>query len=165
MEILWNIGFVPNERGRIHEHKAPFHKQLSAQAFKVYSLSVYVRDAFRIGNGHCLGLCLQVRNSAFTVLLLAVIKQCCIAADAPFWIGGELPVFVVRPHAPNREARTMTVQYEYMYRATPYIYIYMYINTYIFIRGVTVRVSCTERFTGKFQMEVIVLSPWSGDLE
>ncbi len=25
----------PNERGRIHEHKAPFRKQLSAQAFKV----------------------------------------------------------------------------------------------------------------------------------
>ncbi len=23
-----------NERGRIHAHKAPFHKQLSAQAFK-----------------------------------------------------------------------------------------------------------------------------------
>ncbi len=38
------------------------------------------------------------------VLLLAVIKQCCIAAGAPFWIGGELPVFVVRPHAPNRDA-------------------------------------------------------------
>ncbi len=30
-------GFVLNERGRIHEHKAPFCKQLSAQAFKVYS--------------------------------------------------------------------------------------------------------------------------------
>ncbi len=154
------FGFVPNERGRIHEHKAPFHKQLSAQAFKVYSfVSLCER---RIQNRHMVtvwGLCLQVRNSAFAVLLLAVIKQRCIAADAPFWIGGELPVFVVRPHAPNREARTVTVQYEYMYRATPYIYIYMYINTYIFIRGVTVRVSCTERFTGKFQMEVIVLIP------
>ncbi len=31
------FGFVPNERGRIHEHKVPFRKQLSAQAFKVYS--------------------------------------------------------------------------------------------------------------------------------
>ncbi len=30
---------------------------------------------------------------AFAVLLLAVIKQRCIAAGAPFWIGGELPVF------------------------------------------------------------------------
>ncbi len=41
------FGFVPNERGRIHEHKAAFRKQLSAQVFKVY-VSVYVRDAFRI---------------------------------------------------------------------------------------------------------------------
>ncbi len=49
MEILWNIWICANERGRIHEHKAPFRKQLSAQAFKVYSFfSVYVRDAFRI---------------------------------------------------------------------------------------------------------------------
>ncbi len=31
------FGFVPNERGRIHEHKAPYRKQLSVQAFKVYS--------------------------------------------------------------------------------------------------------------------------------
>ncbi len=59
---------------------------------------------------------------AFAVLLLAVIKQRCIAADAPFWIGGELPVFVVRPHAPNRDACTVTVRYEYMYRATPNSY-------------------------------------------
>ncbi len=28
---------MPNERGRIQEHKAPFRKQLSVQAFKVYS--------------------------------------------------------------------------------------------------------------------------------
>ncbi len=27
------FGFVPNEKSRIHEHKAPFRKQLSAQAF------------------------------------------------------------------------------------------------------------------------------------
>ncbi len=32
---------------------------------------------------------------------------------------GELPVFVVRPRAPNRDALTVTVRYEYMYRATP----------------------------------------------
>ncbi len=56
---------------------------------------------------------------AFAVLLLAVIKQRCIAAGAPFWIGGELPVFVVRHHAPNRYACTVTVRYEYMYRVTP----------------------------------------------
>ncbi len=41
-------------------------------------------------------------------------------------IGGELPVFVVRPHAPNRDARTVMVRYEYMYRATP---------SYLLIRG------------------------------
>ncbi len=43
----------------------------------------------------------------------------CIAAGAPFWIGGELPVFVVRPHAPNWDVRNVMVRYEYMYRATP----------------------------------------------
>ncbi len=45
---------------------------------------------------------------------------------APFWIGGELPVFVVRPHARNRGIRTMTVRYEYVHRATPNIYIYIF---------------------------------------
>ncbi len=64
----------------------------------------------------------SVSPLAFAVLLLAVIKQRCIAADAPFCIGGELPVFVVRPHAPNRDACTVTVRYEYMYRATPKSY-------------------------------------------
>ncbi len=61
----------------------------------------------------------SVSPLAFAVLLLAVIKQRCIAAGVPFWIGGELPVFVVRHHAPNRDACTVTVRYEYMYRATP----------------------------------------------
>ncbi len=71
----------------------------------------------------------------FAVLLLALafIKQRSITAGAPFWIGGELPVFVVRPHAPNREVLTMTVRYKYMYRATPYIYIYIYTYTYTYI--------------------------------
>ncbi len=68
----------------------------------------------------------SVQLTAFAVLLLAVIKQRCIAASAPFWIGGELPVFIVRPRAPNREICTVTVRYEYMYRATPNIYIYIY---------------------------------------
>ncbi len=85
---------------------------------KCTRLSVYVRDSFRIST-----LFSSVQLTAFAVLLLAVIKQCCIAAGAPFWIGGELPVFVVRPHAPNREVRTVTVRYEYMYRATPNIHI------------------------------------------
>ncbi len=43
---------------------------------------------------------------------------------------GELPVFVVRPHAPNREICTVTVRHEYMYRASPNIYIYIYIYIY-----------------------------------
>ncbi len=34
----------------------------------------------------------------------------------PSWIGGELPVFVVRPLAPNQEVRIVTVRYEYMHR-------------------------------------------------
>ncbi len=117
------FGFVPNERGRIHEHKAPFRKQLSAQAFKVYSFVNLCER--RVQNRHMVtvkwALFSSAQLMAFTVLLLAVIKQRCITAGAPFWIKGELPVFVVRPHAPNRDARTMTVRYEYMCRATPCI--------------------------------------------
>ncbi len=85
-------------------------------------------------HGHCLGaLFSSAQLMAFAVLLLAVIKQHCITAGAPFWIEGELPVFVVRPHAPNRDVRTVTVRYEYMYRYTPNIYIYIY----IYILGVS----------------------------
>ncbi len=71
----------------------------------------------------------SVSPLAFVVLLLAVIKQRCIAAGAPFWIGGELPVFVVKYHA-NRDACTVTVRDEYMYRVTPNIYIYIHTHTY-----------------------------------
>ncbi len=72
-------------------------------------LSVYVRNAFRISTwSPSRGLCFQMHNSTFVVLLLAVIKQRCITVGAPFWIKGELPVFVVRPHASNRDVRTMT---------------------------------------------------------
>ncbi len=86
-------------------------------------------------HGHCLGaLFSSVQLTALAVLLLAVIKQRCITAGAPFWIGGELPVFVVRSHAPNRDARTVMDWYEYMYCATPNIYsIYIYIYIYIYI--------------------------------
>ncbi len=48
---------------------------------------------------------------------------------------GELPVFVVRPHAPNRDACTVTVWYEYMYRSTP-TYIHTYIYTYVYIYSI-----------------------------
>ncbi len=117
---------MPNERGRIHEHKAPFRKQLSAQAF-----SVHVRDAFRtrtwsLSSGLCFQVCSSRHLLAFAVLLLAVIKQRCFTASAPFCIGSELPEFIIRPHAPNRDTRTMTVRYKYMYRANPNI-IYIYI--------------------------------------
>ncbi len=84
-------------------------------------------------HGHCLGaLFSSAKLKAFAVLLLAVIKQRCIAAGAPFWIEGKFPVLVVRPHAPNRDARTVTVRDEYMYRATPNIYIYIYIYVLIY---------------------------------
>ncbi len=109
---------MPNERGRTHEHKALFRKQLSAQAF----VSLCER---RVQNQHMVAvewaLFSSVQLTAFAILLLTVIKQCCINASAPFWIGGGggclyLPV---RYHAPNRDARTVPVQYEYIHHATP----------------------------------------------
>ncbi len=83
------FGFVPNERDRIHEHKAPFRKQLSAQAFKVYSfISLCER---RVQNQHMVtvwgALFSSAQLTAFAVHLLAVIKQRCNTAGAPFWIG------------------------------------------------------------------------------
>ncbi len=75
-----------------------------------------MRDAFRISTWSLSrGLCSSAQLTVFAVLLLAVIKKCCITAGAPFWFEGELPVFVVRLHEPNRDVRTMTVWYKYMY--------------------------------------------------
>ncbi len=105
------FGFVPNERGRILEHKAPFHKQLSAQAFKVYSLVSLCER--RVQNQHMVtvwGLCFQVRNSWHSLFFCWRNQTALQYCGRPFWIGGELPVFVVRPHAPNRDVRTVTVQ-------------------------------------------------------
>ncbi len=68
---------------------------------------------------------------AFAVLLLVVMKQCCITAGAPLLIEGELPVFVVRPHAPNRDARTVMVRYDTC--TVPrliYIYTVLSVNEY-----------------------------------
>ncbi len=111
---------MQNERGRIHEHKAPFCKQLSAQAFSILLCQSMWETRSESAHGHCLGsLFSSAQLTAFAVLLLAVIKQRCITAGTPFWIEGELHVFVVRPHAPNREFRAVTVRYEYMYRYTP----------------------------------------------
>ncbi len=64
------FGFVPNERGRIHEHKAPFRKQLSSQAFKVYSfVSLCERTHSESAHGHSLGCfvfkCGNSRHSLF----------------------------------------------------------------------------------------------------
>ncbi len=53
------------------------------------------------------------------------VEQCCITVGTPFWIRGEFLVFVARPQAPNREIRTVTVRYEYMYRATPTIHLFL----------------------------------------
>ncbi len=75
-------------------------------------LSVHVRDTSTWSQ--CSGLCF---HSLFFCWRLDI-KQCCITAGTPFWIGGELPVFIVRPHALNREVHTVTVRFEYMCRAT-----------------------------------------------
>ncbi len=63
--------------------------------------------------------------------------MCCITAGAPFWIGGEFPLIVVRPNAPNREVRTVMVRYDYMYRATPNIYICIYDIAFFYFTYVT----------------------------
>ncbi len=64
--------------------------------------------------------CVQLTGFAVFCEALVVIKQHCITVGAPFWIGGELPVFVVRPHAPNREVCTVTLFYGVLH----HIYIY-----------------------------------------
>ncbi len=59
------FGFVPNERGRIHEHKAPFRKQLSAQAFKVYSfISLCER---RVQNQHMVTSWVSIQSCEFNL--------------------------------------------------------------------------------------------------
>ncbi len=124
------FGFVPNERGRLHEHKAPFHKQLSAQAFKVYKYTkVYFVSLCerRIQNQHMVtvgGFVFKCATHSIRCSSAGGYQTALYYCGAPFWVEGELPVFVVRPHAPNRNVHTMTVRYEYMYRATPNIYIY-----------------------------------------
>ncbi len=72
-----------------------------------------VRDAFRISTWSLSrGLCFQARNSWHLLFFCWRLSN-----------SVALPVFVVRPHAPNRDVRTVTVRYEYMYRTTPNIYI------------------------------------------
>jgi len=86
-------GFVQNERGSIHENKAAFRSWVC----KPLKYNSFISER-RVQNQHMVtsGLCFQVHNAWNSpVLLLAVIKQCCITAGAPFWIEGELPVFIV----------------------------------------------------------------------
>ncbi len=107
----------------------PFRKQLIAQAFKVYSFVSPCER--RVQKQHMVtvqgALFSSAQLTAFAVLLLAlaVVKRRYITAGVPFWIWGELPVFVVMHHAPNREVRTLTVRDEYMYHAISNIYIYI----------------------------------------
>ncbi len=101
---------------------------------------------------------------AFAVLLLAVIKQRCITAGAPFWIEGELPVFVVRHHAPNRDACTVTVRDEYMFRATPNIYICICIYIFdlylsVFLRS-TVSVICMHQGSESNAISILCMYVW-----
>ncbi len=117
---------MPNERGTLRKR------------LKYTPLSVYVRDAFRISTWSLSsGLFFQVHNSrrslAFTVLLLVVVKQRYINASAPFLIGGELPEFVVRPHAPNREACTVTIRYLLSDNSIPTIYSILFYSTVLSI--------------------------------
>ncbi len=108
------FGFVLNERGRIHEHKA---------------ISKHSESA----HGHCLGdFVFKCATHGIRCSSAGGYQTALHYCGAPFWFGGELPVFVVRPRAPNRDARTVTVWYEFMYRATPNIqYIYIYIFFFI----------------------------------
>ncbi len=47
-------------------------------------------------HGHCLGgFVFKCATHGIRCSSAGGLKQCCIAAGAPFWIGGELPVFVV----------------------------------------------------------------------
>ncbi len=53
MEILWNIWICAKwERGRIHEHKTPFRKQLRVQAFSI--LLCQWETHSESAHGHCL---------------------------------------------------------------------------------------------------------------
>ncbi len=116
------FGFVPNERGRIHEHKAPFHKQLSAQAFKVYSFVSLWETHSESAHGHCVG--------GF-VLKRATHGICCSSSAGgyqtalhycgrPLLDWGELPVFIVR----HRTEMSVSVRYEYV-PCHPLIYIHI----------------------------------------
>ncbi len=105
---------------KLHFANSWVHKPL-----KYTPLSVYVRDAYRISTWPLSsGLCFQVRNSRHSLFFCCRLSNSVALLRRPLLDWGELPVFVIRPHAPNRDACTVTVRYEYMYRATPDIYIF-----------------------------------------
>ncbi len=82
--------------------KPHFANILMHKHLKYTPLSVYVRDAFRISTWSLSsGLCFHVHNSCAGSYQTAL-HYC----RRPLLDWGELPVFVVRPHAPNRDART-----------------------------------------------------------
>ncbi len=73
-------------------------------------LSVHLRDVFRISTWLLFSeLCFQVRNSRHSLFFCWRLSNNVALLQAPL---SELPVFIVRPHALNREVRTVTVWYE-----------------------------------------------------
>ncbi len=121
--LQWNTS---QSKFRNHYFLFLFAFSILSQLFS--DLGLYIKIKYSEPN---MSAAASVSPLAFAVLLLAVIKQRCIAVAPPSGLGVNY-VFVVRHHAPNRDACTVTVRYEYMYRATPniYIYIYIYIHTY-----------------------------------
>ncbi len=91
-----------------------------------------VSDAMRSesAHGHCLvGFTFKSATRGIRCSSAAAYQTVLHYCRAPpSGLGGGLPVFVVRPHAPSREVRTMTVVSLYMYHYTNiHIYIYIYI--------------------------------------
>ncbi len=101
--------------------KLHFANSWVSKPLKYNPVSVYVRDAFRISTWSLSsGLRFQVCNSRHSLFF------CWRLSNSVALLWAPPSVFVVRPHAPNRDACTVTVRYEYMYRATPSIYIYIH---------------------------------------
>ncbi len=104
---------MPNERGRIHEYKA-LVSPCERREFRISTWSLF--SGLRLVLKHATH---SIRfSSAGTGSYQTALHYC----GRPLLDWGDLPVFFVRPHAPNREVCTVTVRYEYMYRATPNSY-------------------------------------------
>ncbi len=110
------FGFVLNERElgytstKLHFTNSWVHKLL-----RYTPLSVYVRDSFRISTWSLSrGFVFKCATHGIRCSSAAGYQTALHYCGRPFWIEGELPVFVVRPPAPNREVRTVTVRYKYI---------------------------------------------------